>query len=215
MSTITKEQEAKIREYLDSHVLPAGLGTEGSACSIAAINLSLTGKLTDVVPGCMSYVIGRWIIRIQDSMPSDMRNSIKWKYLLPLAAGTGRDADAEKRRMNLILGWMWDVVLPSLQPIADKRGYGDKWKAMTDGKTVELARKARDAADAAAADAAYAADAAAAATATATVTADADAAYAAAAAASASAAATAATATRKTVWEHFDPCSLLEKLIEA
>jgi hypothetical protein len=225
MSTITKEQEAKIREYLDSHELPAGLGTEESACSIAAINLSLTGVLTDKVPYCMSYVIGRWIIRVQDSMPSDIRNSVKWKYLLPLAAGTGRDADAEKRRMNIILGWMWDVVLPSIQPIADKCGYGDKWKAMTDGKTAKLAREAKAAAAIAADayDAAYAATAAAADAAYAATYADAayaaaDAAYAATyadAAYAAYAAAADAADARKSAWEHFDPCSLLEKLIEA
>ena len=169
MSTITAEQQSKISDYLSNHVLPKGLGNKESACSIAAINLALSGELTDKIPDCMSYVIGRWIIRVQDSMPGDMRNSAKWKSLLPLAAGTGRNQDDEKRRMNIILGWMWETVLPHIQPIADKRGFGDKWKAMTDEKTADAAADAADAA----------ADA------------DADA------------------------WNHFDPCSLLERLIDA
>jgi hypothetical protein len=202
MSTITAEEQAKIKAYLDTHVLPKGIGSEESACSIAAINLSLYGKLTDNIPDCMSNIIGRWIIRVQDSMPGDMRNSAKWKILLPMAAGTGRREDDEKRRIKIVMNWMWDVVLPHLQPIADKRGYGSEWKAMTDDKTSASSYEAKKAAYAAAAYAA--ADAAA----YATAAADADAyAYAAAAYAAADA--------KKSAWEHFDPCSLLENLIDA
>lgn len=177
MYTIAAEDQKKISDYLDTHVLPVGLGTEESACSIAAINLVLSGKLTDQVPDCMSYVIGRWIIRVQDAMPDEMRNSAKWKSLLPLAAGTGRNSDDEKRRMNLILGWMWDTVLPYLSPIAEKRGYGKEWEDMCEKKDREHALIASKSA----------------------------AAYAAAAAAAA----------KNAAWEHFDPCSLLEKLVDA
>lgn len=147
MSTITPEEQSKISAYLSTHVIPQGLGTEESACSIAAINLALSGRLTDQVPDCMSHVIGRWIIRVQDAMPHEMRNSDKWKALLPLAAGTGRNPDDEKRRVNLILGWMWDTVLPYLQPIADERGFGSEWHVMTSEKTSGFAKKARKAAD--------------------------------------------------------------------
>jgi hypothetical protein len=38
--TFTQEHRAKLEEYLATHTLPSGLGTEESACSIAAINLS-------------------------------------------------------------------------------------------------------------------------------------------------------------------------------
>jgi len=75
MSTITLEQQQAIAAKLASMHLPSGLGDEEAACSIAAINLALSGKLTDEIPDCMSEVIGKWIIRIQDSMPDDMRNS--------------------------------------------------------------------------------------------------------------------------------------------
>ena len=148
MTTITQEQADKITAYLESHTLPSGLGSEESACSIAAINLALTGKLTDKTPDCMSLVIGRWIIRIQDAMPDDMRNSLGWKRLLPLAAGTGRDL--EPQRKAVAMEWMWTVVLTQLQPLADKHGYGDAWLRMTTEKTQEAAIGAKKAAAAAA-----------------------------------------------------------------
>ena len=110
--------------------IPAGIGTTENACSIAAINLALTGKLADDIPECMSLVIGRWIITTQDAMPASMRNSAEWRALLPLAAGTGRDPAREQARLAVLLGWMWGVVLPRVQPAADAGGYGDAWHRM-------------------------------------------------------------------------------------
>ena len=203
MSTITIKQQQAIAEKLATMTLPSGLGTEEAACSIAAINLALTGRLTDDIPDCMSEVIGKWIIRIQDSMPAHMRNSERWKSLLPAAAGTGRDK--EKKRLQIILDWMWGTVLPTIQPLADERGFGTEWKRMTTERTESAARAAVRAANAAA-DAAWAARAAA---------------YAAAAAraaeerAAARAAAEAARVTaRADAWQAFDPCGLLERLID-
>ena len=122
MSTITSDQEQAIRNYLKGRHIPAGLGDENEACSIAAINLALAGQLTDQIPDCMSPVIGRWIISVQDVIPDDMRNSLQWRDLLPLAAGTGRDPADEKARLDIILEWMWSDVLPTVQPIADRGG---------------------------------------------------------------------------------------------
>jgi hypothetical protein len=188
MSTITLKQQQAIAEKLATMTLPSGLGTEESACSIAAINLALSGKLTDAIPPCMSQVIGKWIIQMQDAMPDDMRNSDRWKQLLPLAAGTGRNK--EKERLAAILDWMWGTVLPTLQPLADARGFGAEWKRMNTERTREAAERA-----------AYAADAAE------------RAARAAAARAAAYAAAYAAYAAD--TWQTVDPCGLLERLIEA
>ncbi|OBQ33419.1 MAG: hypothetical protein AN487_20430 [Anabaena sp. CRKS33] len=200
MSTITLEQQAAIAAKLASMTLPSGLGDEESACSIAAINLALSGRLTDDIPDCMSKVIGRWIIKVQDSMPADMRNSERWKQLLPLAAGTGRDK--EKKRLAIILDWMWGTVLPTLQPHADANGFGAEWQTMTKKRT-EAAARADAAAEAAAREAAYAAAAA-----------RADAVWAAAAMEAAWAAAYAAAAAEADVWQTFDPCGLLERLID-
>ena len=57
MTTVwTQEADARLRDYLASHELVDGIGTEESACSIAAINLALTAELTDTIPKCMSKV---------------------------------------------------------------------------------------------------------------------------------------------------------------
>ena len=209
MSTITPDQQSSIASTLAGMpVIPSGLGTRESACSITAINLALSGTLTDTIPDCMSSVIGQWIIRIQDAMPADMRNSACWRGLLPLAAGTGRTC--ERERLAIAIDWMWGTVLPLLQPIADKGGYGEPWRTMTTERTQAAAAAAYAYA---AADAACAADAAYAAAADAAAAAAAYAAAADAAAAAAAYAAVAYAAARTTFWHAADPCACLERMI--
>jgi hypothetical protein len=154
MSTLTTEQQTKITDTLARMHLPSGLGDEHSACSIAAINLALTGTLTDHIPECMSEVIGYWIIGIQDAMPDELRNSARWKALLPLAAGTGRGHESE--RLDIILDWLWRVVLPDLQPQADAGGYGAAWRRMCEARAARAATAARATARATAEAAAWA-----------------------------------------------------------
>ena len=150
MSTLTDTDRQKISDYLAGRHIPAGIGTEESACSIAAINLALNGKLSDDIPACMSSVIGRWIIVVQDAMPDEMRNSAGWRTLLPLAAGTGRDPGDEAARLEIVMEWMWGTVLPYIQPIADARGFGAVWRAMCEQRSAEAAEAAAEAARAAA-----------------------------------------------------------------
>ena len=198
-STITAEQQASVAAMLASMPdLPSGVGSKENACSIAAINLALTGKLTDKIPDCMSPVIGKWIIKIQDSAPAELRNSERWRRLLPLAAGTGRDREDE--RSSVALDWMWSVVLPRLQPLADKHGFGESWKKMCDLRTR---------ADAAAVSAAYASASYFASYAATAATAATAAAYASAAYANAANAYTA----DADFWHYVDPCGCLERMI--
>ena len=145
----TQEANDKLVEYLsrDGYEIPVGLGTKDSACSVAAINLALTGEITDKIPKCMSYPLGQWIIKVQDTMPGEMRNSAEWKALLPLAAGTGREREDE--RLEIILDWMWGTVLPYAQPVADEYGFGEEWRRMCEERTEESARDTADAAEAA------------------------------------------------------------------
>ena len=217
----TPEAQHKLKEYLDTHDLPAGLGTEESACSIAAINLAMTGELTDDIPKCMSEVLGRSTIHLQDAMPEEMRNSKRYKEWLPKAAGTGRDREHE--RADVLLEWMWSVVLPELQPLADNNGFGTEWQKMCRERTPYACADAYAAARAAAAYAADAADAAAAARAAdaaaatyaarAAARAAAAAAYAARAAAAAYAARAAAAATDSpTFWQDVDTIGVLERM---
>jgi len=204
MSTLTPEQRAAIAALIEPMSLAEGVGSKESACSIAAINLALTGELTDRIPDCMSEVIGRWIIQIQDRMPKSIRNSAEWKRLLPLAAGTSRDK--EQQRLALIMDWMWRT-LSLVQPVADANGFGTEWAAMLREKTRAAAAAAYTASAAHAA--AYTASAAAASAAHAAAHA---AAYTATAAAyvAANAAAVAATVA---AWQAINPCGLLQELI--
>ena len=210
----TDEHAANLKSYLETHHLPIGLGTEESACSIAAINLAINGKLTDNIPDCMSALLGKAIIKLQDAMPDDMRNSVRYRAMLLSAPGTGRDKEQE--RLAVLMDWMWGTVLPQVQPLADERGFGDEWRRMCDERTTNAASAARAAAYAyaatgAASDAATAAAYAYAATA---------AAYAADAYAAASAAfraaftASAASAARDHFWQTVDPIGVLERMIE-
>jgi hypothetical protein len=213
--TFTQKHKAKLEQYLATHILPKGLGTKESACSIAAINLALSGKLTNEIPDCMSKVLGQATIRLQDAMPSEMRNSLRYKALLPEMAGTGRKHEQE--RLAILMNWMWSVVLPQLQPIADKHGFSMEWQTMCNLKTDAAARAADYAAAVYAADAAYAAYAAACAAAcaasarAASARAAADTAAARAAAGAASAA-YAAGAYAADFWETVDPIGVLERM---
>ena len=221
MSTITNKQQTAIASKLEGMHLPSGLGDEHSACSIAAINLALSGELTDSIPDCMSEVIGQWVIVIQDAMPSALRNSARWKSLLPLAAGTGRVNEQE--RLEIILEWMWEIVLPSLQTLADQQGFGAQWQKMTAERTAKSADAAAEAARAAGAEEAgaasvaewaevVAAEAKWAAEAATVLTARTAAAGEAARVAEWAVAATARA--WATAWADFDPCGLLERLIK-
>ena len=219
---ITTKQETAIRDTLATMpTLAVGLGTKEQACSIAAINLAMTGTLTDTVPECMSLVIGRWIISVQDQMPATIRDSAAWRELLVLSAGTGQEHESE--RVVLMLEWMWSA-LALVQPLADVMGYGVAWATMLSERTTAAAtsaatsastyayaaasKSAATSASASASKSAYAAAAASAATSAATY------AYAAASAATDAAAATsAAAAAYAAAWTTIDPVGLLRRLV--
>jgi len=209
--TFTAEQRAKLEDYLANHILPSGLGSEESACSIAAINLAINGELKDNIPPCMSSVLGRATIRLQDAMPDEMRNSDRYKTLLPNMAGTGRDNEPE--RLGFLMDWMWSTVLPQLQPLADEKGFGAEWSDMCRLKTDEAANAAAAAAadaKASASDYAYA-DAANAANAAANA-ADAADAYVAVYASAVYAVYASTSANADTFWNTVDPIGVLERM---
>lgn len=142
-STITAKEQQAIARLVKNMQLCMGVGNEESACSIAAINLALSNRLTDEIPECMSNVIGEWIIRSQDYMPDVVRNSLEWKNLLPLAAGTGKELEAE--RLDILLDATLTHVLGRFQPLANELGVGDSWKRMLLVRTSEAAEETRTA----------------------------------------------------------------------
>ncbi len=208
----TDEHAANLKSYLETHHLPIGLGTEESACSIAAINLAISGELTDDIPDCMSKVLGKAIIGLQDAMPDDMRNSDRYRAMLMTAPGTGRDKEQE--RLAVLMDWMWGTVLPQVQPLADEKGFGDEWRRMCDERTTNAASAARAAAYAPARAASDAATAAAYAYAASAAAYAADAYAAAYAASRAAFTAYAASAARDHFWQTVDPIGVLERMIE-
>ncbi len=89
-------------------------GEKPNACSIAAINLALTGLVSDDVPACMDDYLGGWIIQVQDELDDKTRNSKEWRRLLPYAAGTAGDSASTKARQDAYNDYVWEVVLPLL-----------------------------------------------------------------------------------------------------
>ena len=138
-ATFHREAQERLKRYLNrpGYIIPSGLGTRDAACSIAAINIAINGRLTECTPKCMSVAIARWIIHVQDTMPSSLRNSERWKAALVRAAGTGRAL--ERERLDILLDWMWATVLPFLQPLADARGFGTKWRRMCTERSEDAA----------------------------------------------------------------------------
>ena len=132
-----------LTEYLASHDLVTGKGTTEGTCSLGAINLAQTNTLTDMVPECMSAVIGRWIIRVQDRMPDQIRNSAEWKALLPSAAATGRDMSDEGRRINLLIDWVWAEPMTRVLPSVAGLGFEEEWKTMIRIRNIDRASMPR------------------------------------------------------------------------
>lgn len=140
----TKEHQKKLEDYLKDRKIPSGLVWGGEACSVAAINIAINGKLTNDIPDCMSVVLGKAVITLQDAMPSEIRNSDAYKAILPDMAGTGREH--ERERLSILRDWMWGVVLPQIQSIADRHGFGKEWHLMCQDRNAKAARVATAAA---------------------------------------------------------------------
>jgi hypothetical protein len=99
---LTRHAYQRITTVLARVTLPRGVGGQTdeqtkklTACSIAAINLALTGSLVDQTPACMNRHLASWIINVQDNMRETERNALRWRILLPDAAGTAGTDDLE------------------------------------------------------------------------------------------------------------------------
>lgn len=133
----TPAADKALREYLarPGYQVARGRGSEEAAGSMSAINLALTGELTCETPLCMSAVVGEWINVVQPSLPRSALDSREWRDALPLAAATGRGAEAQ--RLGLLFDWTWESVLPRAQAMADGGGYGAQWRAVCERRVVE------------------------------------------------------------------------------
>lgn len=99
-------------------------------CTFSAMQMALTGTLTDDRPQCVSQLIYDFWIPFQDHLPLNILNSREIRNLIPLIAGTGNDPADEERRQQTLRSWLYEVVLPLFQEEADRAGMGDEWKEM-------------------------------------------------------------------------------------
>ena len=106
------------------HLAAGGVGDTCSPCSIAAINLAVTGQLTDRTPSFMSRPVARWVRGVQDTSPAAMRDSAAWRMLLPSAANTGRKLERHDRRIIFEFAWR---SYNALQATANRSGFGSPW----------------------------------------------------------------------------------------
>lgn len=116
--------------YRDGYNIPIGLGEEDQPCSIAAINLVLDDEFSDLIRPEMSYLIGQWMIQVQDWMPDHVRNGCVWKDLIVDSAWTGRENEVAIEHYQQ--EWLFHKVFGSVQVIAGYVGCGSLWRLMCD-----------------------------------------------------------------------------------
>ena len=133
----TAEHTERLQRYLSTHELQPGIGTHEATCNMGAINIALSGTVTDSTPNCMSEVIGTWITYIHDYIPDAVRNSPAWHTLLARAAQSGRNH--EPALMDMLVDWTWRTVLPRLNAVADDTCYGAAWREMCESGDPALA----------------------------------------------------------------------------
>ena len=105
------ELQTKVRDNLDGLTLVHGVGgfkdeDMHNACTVSAINLALTGVLTDRRPDCVHPVIHAWVIPVQDQVSVGVLNGNEWRGLVPLIAGTVGFED----RLPIIMDAMWEAM---------------------------------------------------------------------------------------------------------
>ena len=134
---LTPEARERLQNYLGCHQLYAGIGDYHNTCSLGAVNLALGNGVTDQTPTCMSEVISSWIRIIQDVIPSSVLNSDEWKKALVASVNTGNNPAAENRRIELIIKWIWEQVLPSIKHIASQEDFGPTWAYICADRTTK------------------------------------------------------------------------------
>jgi hypothetical protein len=162
--TLSADDVQRIRDALLSRDLfiCSGVGDatepgQGEACTIAEINLVLTGELDDGSHPCISEVIRFWVINVQDAMPSYLRNLPAWRNAAIGIAGSTGSAEQDRARIALIMSWMWEALADDIVIAGLPASVLPAWREMLSQKTANATNAANAAANAA--DAVAAADA--------------------------------------------------------
>lgn len=106
MKPLTAPQQ-RVADFLKTiPVLSKDLGTPSCPCSIGAVNIALTGRLTDHTPPGVDSLLSCLTVQMQDSCPATIcRESEDWRRLLPLLVGTGSPGRMRKRVVSTFLAW--------------------------------------------------------------------------------------------------------------
>src|SRR5690606_21945748 len=140
-SAVSPDQITAVKDLLSLETTPhlaEGIGTRTVPCTIAAINLALTGDHSDRPHPCMSEIIRRWVIAVQDAMPPTLRDSPEWREAASRIPGTASDTAVENRRKRILWDWMWGG-LAMIQDLADESGFGPEWHRMLTERTLAAA----------------------------------------------------------------------------
>ena len=134
-----EQARAKFAAALAKVTLVHGVGNpvDGTACTESALQLALTGKLTDDLHPCVDPAVHRWVIRTQDRLDDKTLNG-PWKDLAPRIVGTAGVHD----RLGKIMETMWDAM--SVLSFEDVEA-NQAWQEMLRLRTKEACLAARQA----------------------------------------------------------------------
>jgi hypothetical protein len=109
---ITQETREQVARECATRRMVTGTGDhgEGTACLMSAVNLGLTGRLTDKHHPYVSEAVRGLVVGLHDSLPDAVRSGQAWRSLGPLMLGTGDDGHDDER-VRMILGWVRGSVL--------------------------------------------------------------------------------------------------------
>jgi hypothetical protein len=92
--------QSQVASFVTNTTLGQGLDDSQTPCTIAAINLTLSGRFTDDCPRCMSQELCDFVIILQDSLSHESRNSPEWKSVIPLLLNTKDQNEKIKSRIR-------------------------------------------------------------------------------------------------------------------
>lgn len=140
MTTNYETEKALYTAFLKDLRLVAGVGNlkAGEACTESALQLALTGKLTDDRHPCVDPLIHKWVMNVQDRLDNATLNG-PWKDIAPMVVGTIDVPDS----LNRIMTTMWDAL--SEMTFASAK-VNVAWKDMLTARTATACKAAADAA---------------------------------------------------------------------
>lgn len=139
---ITEDTRASLRAALLDETIHLGMGVgtlDDERCTMAAINLVLTGVLDDGGHPCVSEAIRYWVIRIQDVIPDWIRNGVAWRTAAVGIAGSAAPPDVELARVQMLLTWMWDRLADPAVLAGVPVGIRPAWDVMLRERTAAAA----------------------------------------------------------------------------